>query len=165
MKENKAIKYFEAYSEIMNYFEKELMYYRAKVKQIRQKKKSVAFKAVNDKGIADDLIMNYKGAVKKYVKIMKEIKEVFNPEINPNNHIKYQIERNYGRLAMCIALPEAIENLPGREKQILRLRFGLEDGKTKTLKAVGKEFGVTRERIRQIEAKALKKLKFNRHHN
>ena len=46
-----------------------------------------------------------------------------------------------------------------REEKVLRLRFGLEDGRTRTLEEVGKEFNVTRERIRQIEAKALRKLK------
>ena len=46
-----------------------------------------------------------------------------------------------------------------REEKVLRLRFGLLDGRTRTLEEVGKEFNVTRERIRQIEAKALRKLK------
>ena len=46
-----------------------------------------------------------------------------------------------------------------RSKRYLRLRFGLEDGKARTLEEVGKEFDVTRERIRQIEAKALRKLR------
>lgn len=44
-------------------------------------------------------------------------------------------------------------------KKVLRLRFGLEDGRSRTLEEVGKEFNVTRERIRQIEAKALRKLR------
>ncbi|MCK9368819.1 RNA polymerase sigma factor RpoD [Candidatus Dojkabacteria bacterium] len=54
---------------------------------------------------------------------------------------------------------EILDSLQDREKRVLALRFGLEDGVTRTLEEVGKEFGVTRERIRQIEAKALKKLK------
>ena len=49
--------------------------------------------------------------------------------------------------------------LNDREKRVLQLRFGLEDGRSRTLEEVGKEFGVTRERIRQIEAKALRKLR------
>ncbi len=54
---------------------------------------------------------------------------------------------------------EAIQDLSPREKKILEMRFGLEDGVTHTLEEVGKEFGVTRERIRQIEAKAIEKIK------
>ena len=49
--------------------------------------------------------------------------------------------------------------LTEREQKILKLRFGLEDGKSHTLEEVGQEFNVTRERIRQIEAKALRKLR------
>lgn len=54
---------------------------------------------------------------------------------------------------------EILDKLQDRERRVLELRFGLQDGVTRTLEEVGREFGVTRERIRQIEAKALKKLK------
>ena len=56
-------------------------------------------------------------------------------------------------------LEEVMNTLTPREAQVLKLRFGLEDGKARTLEEVGKEFDVTRERIRQIEAKALRKLR------
>ena len=56
-------------------------------------------------------------------------------------------------------LATALESLTDRERQVVKLRFGLEDGRARTLEEVGKEFNVTRERIRQIEAKALRKLR------
>ena len=56
-------------------------------------------------------------------------------------------------------LGEVLKTLTPREEKVLRLRFGLEDGRSRTLEEVGKEFNVTRERIRQIEAKALRKLR------
>ncbi len=56
-------------------------------------------------------------------------------------------------------LEEVLQSLTDREAKVLRLRFGLEDGRPRTLEEVGKEFDVTRERIRQIEAKALRKLR------
>ena len=54
---------------------------------------------------------------------------------------------------------EVLNSLTDRESRVLKLRFGLEDGRTRTLEEVGREFGVTRERIRQIEAKAIRKLR------
>jgi RNA polymerase primary sigma factor len=56
-------------------------------------------------------------------------------------------------------IDDVLSTLTPRERKILQLRFGLEDGRSRTLEEVGKEFNVTRERIRQIEAKALRKLR------
>ena len=56
-------------------------------------------------------------------------------------------------------LATALESLTDRERQVVKLRFGLEDGRARTIEEVGKEFNVTRERISQIEAKALRKLR------
>ena len=56
-------------------------------------------------------------------------------------------------------LSEVLDTLTDRERKVLRLRFGMDDGRARTLEEVGKEFDVTRERIRQIEAKALRKLR------
>ena len=56
-------------------------------------------------------------------------------------------------------LDEVLDTLTEREQKVLRLRLGMNDGRARTLEEVGKEFDVTRERIRQIEAKALRKLR------
>ena len=56
-------------------------------------------------------------------------------------------------------IDDVLHTLTDRERRVLQLRFGLEDGRSRTLEEVGREFGVTRERIRQIEAKALRKLR------
>ncbi len=56
-------------------------------------------------------------------------------------------------------LEKAMASLTPREEKVLRMRFGFEDGKTHTLEEVGKEFNVTRERVRQIESKALRRLR------
>ena len=63
------------------------------------------------------------------------------------------------RALLTEAVEEALEQLSDRERQVVRLRFGLDDGQLRTLEEVGKEFGVTRERIRQIESKTLAKLR------
>jgi RNA polymerase primary sigma factor len=63
------------------------------------------------------------------------------------------------RRMLAQAVEEALGELSDREKDVVKLRFGLIDGQARTLEEVGKEFGVTRERIRQIEAKTLAKLR------
>ncbi|MCU0267888.1 MAG: RNA polymerase sigma factor RpoD [Acidimicrobiales bacterium] len=63
------------------------------------------------------------------------------------------------RNMLAETLEEALSGLNDREKQVVRLRFGLDDGQARTLEEVGREFGVTRERIRQIESKTLAKLR------
>jgi RNA polymerase primary sigma factor len=60
---------------------------------------------------------------------------------------------------LIAAVDEALGELSEREQEIVRMRFGLEDGQARTLEEVGKYFGVTRERVRQIEAKTLAKLR------
>lgn len=61
--------------------------------------------------------------------------------------------------ALKAAIEEVLKTLNPREEKILRMRFGFEDGTTRTLEEVGSEFGVTRERVRQIEKKALNKMR------
>ena len=71
--------------------------------------------------------------------------------LNPHDYMMQEMVKK--------TLDEVLETLTDREEKVLRLRYGLLDGKTHTLEEVGREFGVTRERIRQIEAKALRKLR------
>ena len=63
------------------------------------------------------------------------------------------------RARLTEEIEKALDELNQREQQVVRLRFGLDDGQIRTLEEVGKEFGVTRERIRQIESKTLAKLR------
>lgn len=72
---------------------------------------------------------------------------------------RYDVESQFLQSALSSALDEVLSTLKPKEERIIRLRFGLYDGPPKTLEEVGKEFNVTRERIRQIEAKALRKLR------
>ncbi|SHF00589.1 RNA polymerase primary sigma factor [Atopostipes suicloacalis DSM 15692] len=71
--------------------------------------------------------------------------------MDPEDNASYEMLKN--------ELEDVLETLTDREENVLRLRFGLDDGRQRTLEDVGKVFGVTRERIRQIEAKALRKLR------
>lgn len=64
---------------------------------------------------------------------------------SPSDHAAYELLKEQ--------LEDVLDTLTDREENVLRLRFGLDDGRTRTLEEVGKVFGVTRERIRQIEAK------------
>ncbi|XLQ20183.1 MAG: RNA polymerase sigma factor RpoD [Candidatus Moraniibacteriota bacterium] len=70
-------------------------------------------------------------------------------------------QQGASRTLLTEHIGEVLEDLSPREQKILQIRFGLEDGVTHTLEEVGQEFGVTRERIRQIEAKALEKIRDN----
>ena len=72
------------------------------------------------------------------------------------------VENEVTQIRLTEQVQEAIGILPEREQRVLRLRFGLDDGRSRTLEEVGSEFHVTRERIRQIEAKALRKLNTNK---
>lgn len=72
-------------------------------------------------------------------------------EIRPEEAASHELLKSH--------INEVLDTLNDREKKVLKLRFGLEDGRQRTLEEVGREFGVTRERIRQIEAKALRKLR------
>ncbi|MCD2158811.1 RNA polymerase sigma factor RpoD [Fructobacillus sp. M1-13] len=74
-----------------------------------------------------------------------------NEAVSPADSAAYEMLRGQ--------LESVLDTLTDREENVLRLRFGLEDGRTRTLEEVGRVFGVTRERIRQIEAKALRKLR------
>jgi RNA polymerase primary sigma factor len=71
------------------------------------------------------------------------------------------IQSAYSRL-LTEKIEQVLDTLPPREARILRLRFGLENGRTYTLEEVGQKFGLTRERIRQIEGKALRRLRHPR---
>ncbi|HLQ97877.1 MAG TPA: RNA polymerase sigma factor RpoD [Candidatus Dormibacteraeota bacterium] len=71
--------------------------------------------------------------------------------VSPSDHAAFELLKEQ--------LEDVLDTLTDREENVLRLRFGLDDGRTRTLEEVGKVFGVTRERIRQIEAKALRKLR------
>jgi RNA polymerase primary sigma factor len=109
--------------------------------------------------------------VERVIEIMKIAQDPVSLETpigeEEDSHLKDFIKDNYSPAPEDIAsytllreqLLEVLNTLTPREAKVLKLRFGLEDGRPRTLEEVGAEFKVTRERIRQIEAKALRKLR------
>jgi len=73
--------------------------------------------------------------------------------------------QGWGRLFIAAGMKKTLEGLTEREREILSMRFGLENGFAHTLEDVGKSFGVTRDRIRQIEGKALAKIEHYNYNN
>ncbi|WP_164880587.1 sigma-70 family RNA polymerase sigma factor [Clostridium manihotivorum] len=124
--------------------------------QIFEKAKEVGF----GRGKFDELIMITENilsisSLNAFVGNMgeSELGEFVIDEITPT--VEEEVEHDFLKDAICSVL----DTLKEREKKIIELRFGLKDGKERTLEQVGIEFGVTRERIRQIEAKVLRKLR------
>jgi RNA polymerase primary sigma factor len=85
-----------------------------------------------------------------------ELGQFIEDELTPS-----PMQATYSKL-LCEKIEQVLDSLPPREARILRLRFGLENGHTYTLEEVGQKFGLTRERIRQIETKALRRLRHPR---
>ena len=107
---------------------------------------------------------------------MREIQRIAQDPLSLDSPVGEEDDSNLGRLhrgparptrpptwpparMLTEAVEEALGELNDREQEVVRLRFGLDDGQVRTLEEVGKEFGVTRERIRQIESKTLAKLR------
>ena len=78
----------------------------------------------------------------------------FIPDSETQNPLEYTQDRSFRE-----GIDEVLQTLTPREEKVIRLRYGLDDNKARTLEEVGREFGVTRERIRQIEAKAIRRLR------
>ena len=92
------------------------------------------------------VIVNYNGSAAKAEDVVKEITEAGG-------------QAEAGRQLLRRELMNVLKSLTPREERVIALRFGLEDGRARTLEELGREFNVTRERVRQIEAKALRKLR------
>jgi RNA polymerase primary sigma factor len=110
-----------------------------------------------------DNVINYIGLYHKFIQISSLDLPVGEEEETPLLDLipdegTLSVEEIVERDELKELINEAISTLKPREQEIIKLRFGFEDGVTKTLEEIGKEYGVTRERIRQIEEKALRKL-------
>ena len=90
-------------------------------------------------------------AMKKVQRISKELQQSLGREATPEEAMNLLVQKE--------EVSELLNALNDREKQVIRLRYGLEDGKTHTLEEIGEELKVTRERVRQIESRAMEKLR------
>lgn len=114
---------------------------------------------LSDKNVRECLVL--KNNYLKYVSLdtpVGEEEETLLGDFIPDTD-SLSVEEEVELVSLRKVLDDAMDTLSEREKIILRMRFGLDDGRIRTLEDVGREFGVTRERIRQIEAKALRKLR------
>ena len=92
--------------------------------------------------------------------VEKEANSIFDDVIEEKNLSEYYLKETMFKIMyLKEQLLEIMDTLSPREKKVLKMRFGIDNGRPRTLEEVGKEFDVTRERIRQIEAKALRKLR------
>ena len=119
----------------------------------------------------EEIAKEMKMPVERVREIMKISQEPVSLETpigeEEDSHLGYVIQDDHVMVPVDAAtqtllreqIDEAMDTLTDREQKVLRLRFGLDDGRARTLEEVGKDFDVTRERIRQIEAKALRKLR------
>jgi RNA polymerase primary sigma factor len=125
----------------------------------------------DDEPLSDDVARSLRRAadkVRQYMRIAQEPMSLEMPvgseenselgDFIPDESIAGPVEETTREL-LKEQMHDVLDALTDRERQVLTLRFGLEDGQPRTLEEVGQEFGVTRERIRQIEAKALRKLR------
>ena len=96
--------------------------------------------------------------INKVIRVSRQLLQELGHDPSPEE-ISAEMNMPVDKVREILKLVDVLGTLTPREEKVLKLRFGIEDGRTRTLEEVGKEFNVTRERIRQIEAKALRKLR------
>ena len=106
--------------------------------------------------LIDDIESTYSNMRAQYMKSLSSY--IHTPDFIPDEDVPAPAEAAAFSM-LKEQLVEVLDTLTEREQKVLKLRFGLEDGRARTREEVGKTFDVTRERIRQIEAKALRKLR------